>query len=207
MSYTGAYTELKALDVEGGEQLDRNPRILDWDALVEWPETRGDIGTESFREMLVVDEWTDKDSYPTETWKILKGFKSWTPADQFQLDFDPDREALVEEIEKHRDWGEAPLGYVFNIERVAIKYNGHDGIWKPLFRAVSEATEPFSVYHSSTSSGFPDVTDFEDGKESVYYIEAVDGELYVEEQQFQHVGADRIVEDRDRVVGREGDDE
>lgn len=203
MSFTGVYTELMALDIEEGARMDRHPKVLDWDGLVEWPEKRTDISTTSFRDMLVVDEWTDRDAYPEETWKVLQGFKSWDPADTFLLDHEPDRDALVEEIRRHRSRSDAPLGYSYNMERIGIPYSGEDGFWKSFFEAVSEHTEPFAVYHSPIEHRFPDVTDFQGGEESVYYIEAVDGELYVEEQTFRRTGVEATVNDRAPLVGAE----
>lgn len=205
MSFTAAYSPLYALDVDAGTRLDRHPRILDWDGLVEWPEQRGDIGADTFRSMLVVDEWTDADAYPEETWKVLEGFKSWTPGDAFLLDHEPDRNALVETIQRHASRSDAPLGYTFNMERIGIPYGGVGGFWRSFFEAVSEHTEAFAVYHSTIENRFPDVTDFAGGEESVYYIEAVDGELFVEEQTFRRTGAEILVGDRDRAVGREVD--
>lgn len=206
MSFTAAYSEFMALDVDAGERLDRNPKVLDWDALVEWPEQRGDIGEKTFRRMLVTEEWTDRGAYPEETWKVLKGFKSWRPKDAFGLDHDPDCDALVDTIRRHETRSESPLGYTFNMERIGIPYGGSDGFWRSFFEAVSEHTEAFAVYHSPIKHRFPDVTDFQDGKESVFYIEGVDGDLYVEEQTFQRVDIEAVVEDRDRVAGGEVSD-
>lgn len=203
MSFTAAYSELMALDVDAGERLGRNPRIQDRGALLEWPETRGDISTDAFQKMLIVEDWTDRDAYPTQTWKVLCGFKTWLPSNAFHLSADTSPDAVVDTILGHETRSESPLGYTYNMERIGIPYGGIEGFWKTMFEAVSEHTEPFAVYHSPIRNRFPDVTDFQGGEESVYYIEAVDGELYVEEQTFRRVAADPLVDDRDRVAATE----
>lgn len=200
MSFTAAYSQLVALDTDGGERLDRPPRITDWEGLVEWPETRGDLGTDTFRDMMVTDEWTDHDAYPEETWKVLKGFKSWKPSDAFGLDFDPDIEAILSKIEGHEDYSTGPIGYSYNMERIGIPYDGENGFWKVLFKGVSEFTEPFAFYHSPYEHEFPDVTNFRDGAETVYYVECANGQMYAEEQMFRRTNIEPIVEDVGRIA-------
>lgn len=203
MSFTAAYSQLEALDTDEAERLDRPPRITDWEGLVEWPETRGDLGTDTFRDMMVTDEWTDHDAYPEETWKVLKGFKSWKPSDAFGLDFDPDIEAILSEIEGHEDYSTGPLGYGYNMERIGIPYDGEDGFWKVLFKGVSEFTEPFAFYHSPYEHEFPDVTNFRDGAETVYYVECANGQMYAEEQTFRRTNTESIIEEVGRVADHE----
>lgn len=126
---------------------------------------------------------------------MLKGFKSWKPTDAFGLDYDPDLETLRERIESHEDHREEPLGYVYNMERCGIPYDGLEGAWKDLFAAVSEHTDPFTFYHSPTEHTFADVTDFESGTESVYRVECHDGAVRVEERTFERTETEVLIDE------------
>lgn len=192
MSFTAAYTELESL-AEGGPH--RGVTITDRDGLMSVPEGL-DIQESTYKSMLVTDEWTDHTAYPTETWDVLMGFKSWKPTDAFGLEHDPDVNALRKRIEGHEDYRKGPLGYGYNIERCGIPYGGVNGVWRDLFTRVSEHTEPFALYHSPVEHEFPDVTEIDaDEPATVYYIECDDGDLYLEERTFELTATDVLVDE------------
>lgn len=199
MSFTAAYSELFALDINAGELTDENPRILDREGF-ESVHERVDVSESTFLSSAITAEETDDSEYPPKTWTILKGFKSFTPADAFLLAHDPDRDALVSKIENHEDRSSAPLGYTYNIENVGIPRGGMEGAWKTLFAEVSRHTEPFAFYHSPVKHAFPDVTDFADGTSSVYYVECEDGDVYAEEQAFARVDCGKLIQERERTA-------
>lgn len=200
MSKTCVYSELEALDVGAGESLDRAPKILDWDSLKAWGETRSEFSAETFENLLVTEGWTDREAYPEETWKLLHGFKTWKPADAFLFGRDPDLDAIMNTLSKHETRSSGPTGYSYNIKSVGVCYEGKDGLWKTMLRDISEYTEPFAVYQSPVKNRFPDVTDFRDGRGSVYYIECVDGGMYAEERTFEQVETDPFVTDIEPVI-------
>lgn len=192
MSFTVRYSELRA--IRDGEVLQRRqaPRITDPEGFETVPE-HTEVAESTFREMAIKGEETDRGSYPTETWESLKGFKTWKPADAFSLDYD-DPEGVVETIRSdHEDYRTGPLGYGYNIERLGPPYGGIEGAWREFWSAVSEHTEPFVMYVSPIEHEFADVTDFDDGTETVYYVEAHNGALYVERQHFARVRCEPLV--------------
>ncbi|WP_264556709.1 hypothetical protein [Halocatena marina] len=196
MSFTAAYSGLFALDTDG-ESLERPPRILDRDRF-EMVSEQVDLSEAAFQSMRVLGEETDQSTYPTQTWTTLKGFKTHTPADTL-LDTGTSTSnnphALVERIKRHEDRDAAPLGYCYNIERMGIPYGGLHGEWQALFCAVSEYTEPFGLYHSPREYSFPDLTEFEDGPETVYYAEFDVGIAYIEERTFEHTATEVLLGD------------
>lgn len=208
MSFTAAYTELYAIrdgKVRSPSDLNHNPRILDPDGL-DTVHERTDVSESTFRDLVITDEQKDHGEYPTKTWESLKGFKTWKPTDAFGLEFGPDRDELVRQIENHEDYRTGPLGYGYNIERLGIPYGGLEGAWKTFFAEVSTHTEPFAFYHSPIEHEFPDITDFRDGEESVYYVECYDGEVYVEEQTFERTGTEVLTDGVERFSEEGSDD-
>lgn len=197
MGSTSVYSEFRAWDDEAGVGLDRPPRVLDLDGLYEVGDRLGNMSETSFKRAMILDEETDIDSYPEETWRILKGFKTHKPQDTFLLDLDPDRQSLIDCIMGHEDRSSAPLGYRYNLDNAGIHYEGVDGFWKMLFAMVSEHTEPFECYTSPQAYQFTDVTDFDDGTESVYYVRCVDGAVYVEEQTFELADSEILIDERE----------
>lgn len=201
MSFTAAYTELYAIrdgEVRSPSELNYHPRILDPDGFNTVHE-HVEMSESSFKKNVVTGEEEDHGDYPTQTWETLKGFKTWKPTDAFGLDHDPDMGALVKKIKGHEDYRTGPLGYGYNIERMGIPYGGWNGAWKHFFKEVSNHTEPFAFYHSDREHEFPDVTDFQSGKEIVYYVEVHDGEMYAEEQTFRRTNVEPEIEEVERV--------
>lgn len=199
MSYTGVYSQLYAL--EDGERTDRAPKILDEDAFYAWPAETGILDADTFRGIAVTDEWTDSSTYPTETWSVITGFKSYTPRDAFLLDHDPGLDALRTEIENHRTRGEYPLGYDFNIDRIAAEYNSQPSTWVEFYRHVSEHTESFAVYHSPINSRWPALEEIAGSQTGcLYYLEGHDGDVYVEKRTLAHTSTEVLVDDADPVA-------
>jgi len=201
MSFTAAYTELHAIrdgEVRTRSDLRYHPRILDPEGLETVPGNT-EIGESTFQRIAIKGEDEDSGEYPKQTWETLKGFKSWKPTDAFGLDHDPDMSALVQKIEGHEDYRSGPIGYGYNIERLGIPYGGWQGEWKRFFKEVSKHTEPFAFYHSDREHGFPDVTDFQNGKEIVYYVEVHNGEMYAEEQTFRRTNVEPKIQETERV--------
>jgi|GEM_PF-5678179 len=198
MSYTAVYTEFEALDPETGETKRHAPRILDRDA---WRDedwcTVANMSADTIRSKAVLDTYEDAGAYPTEEWRVIKGFKTWNPRNGVDAD-KPMREAL-------RDDQTSLLGLEYNLERVGIEYAGLNGVWKDLFVAISEHTEPFACYHSPYEHDFADVTTIADGTDSVYYIEANNGQIRVEEQQFELVERDMRLDEWDYNGEEDGD--
>ncbi len=191
MSFTSAYSELRAL--VNDEPADRPPRILDRDGFNDVP-SHVEMSESTFEKISVLGEETDQTEYPERTWETLKGFKTHTPAGTFLLDLDIDTEDIVQRIKSQEDRERAPLGYWYNIERMGISYGGIDGEWRYFFAEISRHTEPFAFYHSSQKVRFPDLTDFADGEETVYYIECDDGDLYAEEQTFERTSTEVLID-------------
>jgi hypothetical protein len=205
MSFTAAYTELYAIRdgevrTQGGDR--NHPRITDPDGF-DTVHEQTDVSESTFKKIAITGEQEDHAEYPKQTWKTLKGFKSWKPTDAFHLDHDPSMEDIIGEIERHEDYRKGPLGYGFNIERLGVPYGGWTGAWNRFFKEVSKYTEPFAFYHSPYEHEFPDVTDFEDGSEVVYYVEVDDGEMYAEEQTFRRTNVEAEIEEKDRVAQHE----
>lgn len=196
MSFTAVYTEFKALDVEEGKRLNRPPRIIEYDGWrdEDWSSVPN-MEASTLRDLAIVTEDEDYSEYPKREWKVLKGFKTWKITEGVGSD-----EKVRDAFEDDRT---SILGLEYNIERCGIPYGGIDGGWKSLFVAISEYIEPFATYHSPYEHDFADVTDFRDGEESVYYIEVVNGEVYVEEQTFRRTDIEKLVEERDRVADHE----
>jgi hypothetical protein len=196
MSFTAAYTDFRVLrdgEVRSPYEHDSHPHILDPEGL-DSVHDRVEMSESAFQQNLITGEVTDHSAYPTRTWTVLKGFKTWTPTDAF-LHRDIDKQGLVERIKRHEDRTSPPLGYCYNIERMGIPYGGLQSEWKRLFCAVSEHTEPFAVYHSPREHSFPDVTDFERGMETVYYAEFDEGDAYVEERTFEQTETEVLCDD------------
>lgn len=205
MSFTSAYTELYAIrneEVRSATELNYHPRILDPEGF-DTVHERVDVGESTFKRIAITGEEEDHSDYPKQTWETLKGFKSWKPTDAFGIDHDPDLSALVKRIKNHEDYRTGPLGYGYNIERLGVPYDGWDGAWKRFFKEVSKHTEPFAFYHSPIEHEFPDVTDFRDGEETVYYVEVHDGEMYAEEQMFRRTNIEKKIEETERVGSHE----
>jgi len=201
MSFTAAYTELRAIrdgEVLSSSDLSYHPRILDLDGF-ESVHEHVNMSESTFQKNAITGEVDDLGEYPKQTWKTLKGFKTWKPSDAFGLDHDPDMGGLVDMIEGHEDRRSGPLGYGYNIERMGVPYEGWNGAWKPFFKEVSKHTEPFAFYHSDREHAFPDVTDFQSGKEVVYYVEVHNGEMYAEEQTFRRTDVEPKIEETERV--------
>ena len=205
MSFTAAYTELYAIrneEVRSASGLNYHPRILDPEGF-DTVHERVDVGESTFNRIAITGEEEDHSDYPKQTWETLKGFKSWKPTDTFGIDYDPDLSALVKQIKNHEDYRTGPLGYGYNIERLGVPYDGWDGAWKRFFKEVSKHTEPFAFYHSPIEHKFPDVTDFRDGEETVYYVEVHDGEMYAEEQTFRRTNIEKKIGETERVGSHE----
>lgn len=204
MSFTATYSNLRRIE-DGEVHYDSMnsgfPRILDRDGFRSVPE-RVDIGADTFERIAITGE-LEENSYPKQTWDVLKGFKSWTPRDAFSVEHTDSYDDLVEQIGGHLHYRSAPLGYVFNIERMGIPYGGLEGTFKIFFEEVSKHTDPFAFWHSPVEHDFPDVTDFDDGTASVYYCEAHDGDLYVEEQSFARTGTEPLLTDAEPVGSHE----
>lgn len=201
MSFTAAYTELYAIrdgEVRSPSDMNYHPRILDPNGFEKISENV-EMSESAFENNVVKGEEEDHTDYPKQTWETLKGFKTWKPESAFGLDYDPDREAIVKKIRSHEDYRTGPLGYSYNIERMGVPYDGWDGAWKRFFKEVSRHTEPFAFYHSDREHEFPDVTDFQDGKEIVYYVEVHDGEMYAEVQTFRRTNIEKKIEETERV--------
>jgi len=201
MSFTARYTELYAIrdgEVCSASELNYHPRILNPDGFETVHEST-DVSESTFRKIAVKGEEEDHSDYPKQTWETLKGFKSWKPTDAFGLDHDPDMSALLKRIKNHEDYRTGPLGYGYNIERVGIPYGGWGGAWKCFFKEVSKHTEAFAFYHSPIEHEFPDVTDFREGEETVYYVEAQNGELYAEEQTFERVSTEAKISEVEKI--------
>lgn len=201
MSFTAAYTELHAIrdgEVRSPHELNYHPRILDPEGF-ETIHEHVEMSESSFNKNVVKGEEEDHTDYPTQTWETLKGFKTWKPTDAFGLHHDPDMSALVKKIKGHEDYRTGPLGYGYNIERMGVPYGGWNGAWQGFFKEVSKHTEPFAFYHSDREHEFPDVTDFQSGKEVVYYVEVQNGEMYAEEQTFRRTNVESKIEEVGRV--------
>jgi hypothetical protein len=201
MSFTAAYTELYAIrdgEVQSPSELFTHPRILDRDGF-DTVHENVDVSESTFKKIAVTGEHEQSAEYPKQTWKTLKGFKTWKPTGAFHLDHDPDLDTLIKQIESHEDYRTGPLGYGYNIERLGVPYGGWNGAWKRFFKEVSKHTEGFAFYHSPIEHEFPDVTDFKDGKEAVYYVEVQDGEMYAEEQTFRRTNIEKRIEETERV--------
>jgi len=201
MSFTAAYTELYAIrdgEVRSPRALNYHPRILDPKGF-ETIHEHVKMSESSFKKNVVKGEEEDHTDYPKQTWETLKGFKTWKPTNAFGLDHDPELNALVEKIKGHEDYRTGPLGYGYNIERMGVPYGGWNGEWQCFFKQVSKHTEPFAFYHSDREHEFADVTDFQSGKEPVYYVEVNDGEMYAEEQTFRRTNVKSKIEEIDRV--------
>lgn len=201
MSYTTAYTPLFRFDAESGEvDRDSNPRVLDPEGLDTVPSSVSKLGEDTFQSLKIMGEEQDYSTYPKETYKTLKGFKTHKPAGTFggfRLQ-QTDKQALVDQIRGHEDRSSAPLGYVFNIERVGIEYGGVEGVWKSLFSEVSRHTDPFAFFQSSRPHSFPDVTEVGSGTDqSVYYVECVEGDVRVEERTVGLVETEVLVDEFD----------
>jgi hypothetical protein len=192
MSFTAAYSPLFVLP-EGEDPRDRSPRILDRDGF-DSVSDQIDLSESTFQKICILGDEDDYSEYPPRTWETLQGFKTWTPSDAF-LDRGIDKQGLVQRIERHEDRASSPLGYTYNIERMGIPYGGLHGEWKRLFQAVSDHTEPFGVYHSPHEHSFPDVTDFAEGTETVYYAEFDDGAAYIEERTFEQTETEVLCDD------------
>lgn len=203
MSFTAAYTELRRYDPDNDEivQARRQPRILDLDRFNSVPDRVEEISESTFHKIKVLGEHDAYSEYPKQTWKVLKGFKSWKPADAFGLEWDPELDDLVEEIrDHHEDYRTGPLGYYYNIERVGMARGGVDGVWRKFFAEVSRHTDPFAFYQSPYEGAFPDVTHFDDGSEKVWLCKCVDGAVYVEEQTFERVGTEVLLDELEEDV-------
>lgn len=205
MSFTAAYSNLRRIedgDVYRESMYSGFPRIRDPDGFESVPD-HIDMGEDTFQRIAVTGEEEDHGSYPKQTWDVLKGFKSWTPRDAFGVDHTDSYDDLVKQIDGHLHYRSAPLGYVFNIERLGIPYSGLKGSFKIFWEEVSKHTDPFAFWHSPAEHDFPGVTDFGDGTASVYYCEAHGGDLYVEEQSFARTGTEPLLTDAERVGSHE----
>jgi len=191
---TSPTLEFKAYDPETDSVGGRPPRILDIDGFEALHEVT-DISEETLNQIAITDEQEDYSEYPQRTWKVLRGCKSWRPADRFNLDHASEKEYVFERIRDDDRLDEAPLGYTFNIERVGIAQEGEDGYWRDFFSTVSEYTQPFQFYASARVNSFPDVRDFDDGSEVVYVVTCVDGDLRVQKEEFERTSSETIVDE------------
>lgn len=108
----------------------------------------------AFQKNIVTGQRKDHSEYPAREYDVLKGFKTWTPADAFGLEFEPDKRKIVEKIESHEDYRTGPIGYGYNIERFGLAYGTSQDEFLRFWSEVSRCTEPFVVWHSTIQHEF-----------------------------------------------------
>lgn len=105
---------------------------------------------------------------------------------------------LEHKLEKlERDYSTGGLGFHCNIERFGIPYGTDPEQIGEFFARVSDATEPFAVWHSNQQHDITDLHEMdEDGIESeiVYRIECRDGEAEIYEVEFEIAGEEKILD-------------
>jgi hypothetical protein len=206
VSFTAAYSKLYRLSEDGSAE-SRPPKILDMDAF-EQAAADVSMSTDTVLDIAVTKERTDRTEYPEKTYKHLFGFKTWTPQEGLGVtkyknpgDFDSVRELFNEVKETldrdRRTQSTGGLGYFCNIERFGVPYGTSPEEVLQFFARVSEATEPFVVWHSSKEHDFVDLHDMDAndiGEEVVYRIECRDGEAEMFEVSFERTGEEMIAE-------------
>lgn len=149
----------------------------------------------AFRKNIVTDRRKDHSEYPVREYDVLKGFKTWTPADAFGLEFDPDKRKIVDKIESHEDYRTGPIGYGYNIERFGLAYGTSQDEFLRFWSEVSRCTEPFVVWHSAIEREFQrlDWMDRSDTDEAtVYRVECRDGAVTLYEVTFERTDEEEI---------------
>jgi hypothetical protein len=145
MSHTGVFTKLTTKDGS-------YPKVLDMDGL---KASLIEIGMEHFLKksnpILIMQEVTDKEKYPHETYFVIEEFRTWK-----------------------RSTVSLP-----NIERCGMGYDGGDSLTL-LLEKISENTEDFVVLHSGHENdfGFPNKID-KDGKLGFYEIHCSKGKIKI----------------------------
>lgn len=164
------------------------------------------MAEDTFHKLAVLKERKERAEYPEKKYKALFGFKTWKPHSCLGVteynessDFDSVRD-LFQNVEKaldmqERDYSTGGLGFFCNIERFGIPYGTDPEQILEFFARVSEATEPFVVWHSNKEHDFTDLHDMDrDDIESevVYRIECRDGEGEIYKVEFERVGEEKI---------------
>ena len=173
---------------------------------------------DTFRKLTVTKERKDHSEYPTKTYKHLFGFKTWKPKHlltkldgKTYSDYDAVADVLrdvkheVESLEQEYSTG--GLGLFCNIERFAIPYGTDPQQILEFYARISEATEPFVVWHSNQEHHPTNLYEMDkDGieEEVVYRIECRDGQADLYEVEFERAGEEKIEEFRSKST-EEGD--
>jgi hypothetical protein len=127
---------------------------------------------DTFHKLAVLKERKDRAEYPEKKYQALFGFKTWKPHTCLGVteynesgDFESVRD-LFQKVEgaldkQERDFSTGGLGFFCNIERFAIPYGSDPKQILEFFARVSEATEPFVVWHSNKEHDFTDLYDMD----------------------------------------------
>lgn len=163
---------------------------------------------DTFHKLAVLKERKDYSGYPEKIYEHLFGFKTWKPHDSLSLtkykdpnDFDGVYDLynqLEDQLDKlERDYSTGGLGFHCNIERFGIPYGADPEQVAEFFARISEATEPFVVWHSNQEHHITDLHEMDEEEmesEVVYRIECRDGEAEVYEVEFKRTGEEKIVD-------------
>lgn len=163
---------------------------------------------DTFHDLAVLKEWSERAEYPERTYKHLFGFKTWKPEHTISTThynnatgFDGVRDLynkIEEELEKaERDFSTGGLGFFCNIERFGIPYGTDPELILEFFTRISEATEPFVVWHSAKEHDFTDLHDMDlhdIESEVVYRIECRDGEGTIHKIEYEKTGEEQIID-------------
>lgn len=166
------------------------------------------MNEDTFHDLAVLKEWKDRSEYPERKYKHLFGFKTWKPehvisSTQYNKvsDFDSVRDLynqIEDELEKaERDHSTGGLGFFCNIERFGIPYGTAPEKVLNFYARLSEATEPFVVWHSNKEHDFTDLHDMDKNdieSEVVYRIECRDGEGEIYKVEFERSGEEKIAD-------------
>lgn len=163
---------------------------------------------DTFHDLAVLKEWKDRSKYPERKFKHLFGFKTWKPHHSLRVtnhskpsDFDSVHD-LYGKIEKslddlERDYSTGGLGFFCNIERFGIPYGTDPKQVLEFYARISEATEPFVVWHANQEhhpTNLFEMDKEEMEREVVYRIECRDGEGKLYEVEFEAAGEKKLAE-------------
>jgi len=161
---------------------------------------------DTFHKLAVLKEWKDRSEYPERKYKHLFGFKTWKPEHCIgtthynkSSDFDSVHNLfhqIEDELEKaERDYSTGGLGFFCNIERFGIPYGTDPTQILEFYARISNATEPFVVWHANQEHHPTNLYEMDMGdteNEVIYRIECRDGKAELYEVEFESVGEEKL---------------